>query len=580
MLPRMFNTLAIATMFLAVMASSAYADYLGDITVSKSSPASLPLNWTIEVACDYEWTGGVGKDDPEVYINAIPLTNGSITPGTTYEGAGPYEPGYGRVWPTFTIQSGDVVVDEIQLTMKLAPPEFGTVLEVIIPVDLHFGPHSFQGMTYDFESPERMQFGQFVNIDFIWRTTHVGGHRIVIRPLTGGDYTPNLVTGGSAVITGNSGAVTRYFSVLQDEADFAEVDGIVFEIYNADWSVLLYEFIVPVSYHFGTTAVQNIVLSPDTPASLIHGENVTITFDYLTDHPMDPMMFVYPQSGGVNSPDFLLNPPYPLAPVFGSGENTFTIFAVAGLVDVDELRFIMFDYFNQEIIIDQFTIPVYYHFSGHSIRDVQYDPKPPAILSIGTYMNFEITCDNGFSEEGWILTQPLSWGIPTPNVDGDFRSVALPGANPPTTQYFTVTEGEKLVDQIHFEMFNIPEDWLWLSYYQDVWFYFGSSAAVAPVIEVPGVVAPFLHDCYPNPFNPRTTIKFDLPAAMVAGVKIYDLRGRLVKTLVGSQVMAAGANQAVWDGKDDAGQGVAAGVYLYRLEAGDISVSKRMTLVK
>ena len=168
----------------------------------------------------------------------------------------------------------------------------------------------------------------------------------------------------------------------------------------------------------------------------------------------------------------------------------------------------------------------------------------------------------------------------TPDLDGEFQSVALAGMNPYNTHIFTVIAGDRLVDGMHFTMTNNDEENLWLSYFQDVWFFFGNLANVAPVVEVTGAITPVLHDCFPNPFNPRTTIKFDLPADMAAGVKIYDLQGRLVKTLIERRVMMAGANQEAWDGKDDADQSVAAGVYLYRLEAGDFSVAKRMTLVK
>ena len=573
MLSRTIRTLVIATMILVVLASSAAADFLADITVSRTSPASIPLNMPVEVACDWEWTG----NDNDISMRAIPMTNGSVSPGAYLYYENRTGPGSGRVWPSFTIQSGSVLVDEIRLTMELGDPVYETAFEVNIPVSLHFGPHSFHNIDIDFDPPERMQLGQQVTMDFIWETNHVGGHRVVIRPLTDGFYTPNMGTGGSGVLSGTSGLATRWFTVLQFPV---HIDGIVFEIYNADWSDLLYEFIIPADYSYDTTAVQNVVLDPPSPASLIHGEEVTITFDYLTDHPMDPVMYAVPQTNGVHSPGFTLGPSYPLAPGFGSGTNTFSIQATAGLVDVDEILFSMHDFFDEETIIYQFRMPVYYHYSGHSIRNVEYDPKPPAILGNNTYVNLEITYNNGFAEEGWLYNHPQSGGVLTPGLDGYFRSIALPGANPPNTHFFTVTAGDQLVDQMHFQMFNLPEDWLWLNYLQDVWFYFGPRYAVAPVAELPGVVAPSLHDCFPNPFNPLTTIKFDLPDPMAAGVNVYDLRGRLVKTLVGRRAMNPGPHEAVWDGKDDAGRSVAAGVYIYRLEAGELTAAKRMTLMK
>ena len=71
----------------------------------------------------------------------------------------------------------------------------------------------------------------------------------------------------------------------------------------------------------------------------------------------------------------------------------------------------------------------------------------------------------------------------------------------------------------------------------------------------------------PNPFNPATTIKFDLAAGGRAALRIYDVRGRLVRTLVDGP-MPAGAHQVAWDGRNNAGSGVASGVYLLEMVAG------------
>ena len=89
---------------------------------------------------------------------------------------------------------------------------------------------------------------------------------------------------------------------------------------------------------------------------------------------------------------------------------------------------------------------------------------------------------------------------------------------------------------------------------------------------------------YPNPFNPTTTISFDLPRDGFVVLKIYDITGRLVRVLVQEQKLA-GAHSVIWDGLDDAGQVVAAGVYLYRIEFVDAAgermvMTRKMSLVK
>jgi len=84
----------------------------------------------------------------------------------------------------------------------------------------------------------------------------------------------------------------------------------------------------------------------------------------------------------------------------------------------------------------------------------------------------------------------------------------------------------------------------------------------------------------PNPFNPETTIRYEVPAGGGhVEVQIVDVSGRLVRTLVdGSQT--EGPKSIDWDGRDDAGRQVATGVYFYRLVAPGIEESKKMLLLK
>jgi hypothetical protein len=89
-----------------------------------------------------------------------------------------------------------------------------------------------------------------------------------------------------------------------------------------------------------------------------------------------------------------------------------------------------------------------------------------------------------------------------------------------------------------------------------------------------------LGGCFPNPFNPRTTIRYELAQATAVALKIYDLQGHLVRTLVDLERSEPGAHEAIWDGRGAAGNPAAAGVYLYRLVTDDYSGSQRMTLIK
>jgi hypothetical protein len=71
---------------------------------------------------------------------------------------------------------------------------------------------------------------------------------------------------------------------------------------------------------------------------------------------------------------------------------------------------------------------------------------------------------------------------------------------------------------------------------------------------------------YPNPFNPSTTIRYQLPVETRTTLRIYDVTGRLVRTLV-DELKKAGTYAMSWDGKNDAGLTVSTGVYFSRLQA-------------
>ena len=89
-----------------------------------------------------------------------------------------------------------------------------------------------------------------------------------------------------------------------------------------------------------------------------------------------------------------------------------------------------------------------------------------------------------------------------------------------------------------------------------------------------------LYKNVPNPFNPLTTIKYDLPRPSRVSLRIFDVSGRLVRVVVGSDMQQPGRHEAVWNGRDDSGRGVAAGLYFYRLTADSFTDTQRMLLVK
>ena len=102
----------------------------------------------------------------------------------------------------------------------------------------------------------------------------------------------------------------------------------------------------------------------------------------------------------------------------------------------------------------------------------------------------------------------------------------------------------------------------------------------ASAVETPGPRRNHLAQNHPNPFNPITTIRFELAESARADLRIFDLKGRLVRTLLADRLLPAGAGEAVWLGRDDRGREAPSGVYFYRLTAEGFTQTKRMTLVR
>ncbi len=102
-----------------------------------------------------------------------------------------------------------------------------------------------------------------------------------------------------------------------------------------------------------------------------------------------------------------------------------------------------------------------------------------------------------------------------------------------------------------------------------------------PANSLPRVFA--LSQNHPNPFNPSTSIRFDVPAEYEKGVEVllevFNVRGQRIVTLIDEE-KEAGSYQVHWDGRDEAGRSVGSGIYLYRLKAGHFTSTKKMVITR
>ncbi len=112
-------------------------------------------------------------------------------------------------------------------------------------------------------------------------------------------------------------------------------------------------------------------------------------------------------------------------------------------------------------------------------------------------------------------------------------------------------------------------------YIHDIWVYVDNEWQ-------PNIVPIFssaLHNAYPNPFNPTTTISYSLAETGPIEISVYNLKGQKVRKLIDKR-QTAGDYEVVWDGKNSSGRPVSSGVYFYRMSAPDRTLVKKMTMVK
>lgn len=110
----------------------------------------------------------------------------------------------------------------------------------------------------------------------------------------------------------------------------------------------------------------------------------------------------------------------------------------------------------------------------------------------------------------------------------------------------------------------------------------GYVASTATASEVGGAEVPEAHQLtgnYPNPFNPTTTVRFELAAATHAQVSIFDVTGRLERVLVDA-TLPAGRHEVSWDGRDSAGNTLPSGIYIARLSTAGVVATRTMALIK
>jgi hypothetical protein len=147
------------------------------------------------------------------------------------------------------------------------------------------------------------------------------------------------------------------------------------------------------------------------------------------------------------------------------------------------------------------------------------------------------------------ITDPFAPSIVTTFESGETRELAVDGTT------IARTDGTGSLELLRANFLRTPT---------------GMHSVASPLV---------LRQNYPNPFNPYTTITYSLSLGSHVIVRIYDVKGRFVRTLVDG-FRAADVHREVWDGRNAHSEPVASGVYFYRLTAGGFTMTKKMVLLK
>jgi hypothetical protein len=183
-----------------------------------------------------------------------------------------------------------------------------------------------------------------------------------------------------------------------------------------------------------------------------------------------------------------------------------------------------------------------------------------------TYLHIDYWTDNSTALNFFVISQ-------TPTVDSDYYTIAIVSEQWASVDIpLTTFPNVDLTDVFQFKVEGNG------TIYWDNFYFYSNLVEVDNRSEtLPQRFA--LEKNFPNPFNPSTTIRYELPEEAMVNVTIYDMMGRQVSTLVSSH-QNAGYKSTQWNATNDSGEPVGAGLYLYRIEADNFVQTKKMILLK
>jgi hypothetical protein len=183
---------------------------------------------------------------------------------------------------------------------------------------------------------------------------------------------------------------------------------------------------------------------------------------------------------------------------------------------------------------------------------------------------------NRFDVLGKTANGKYALSYPVYNATNRYAAIASTQLNPAGFNVYTMWFGFSYT-ALRDDVVSSPLDRFEIARDVFAWMQYATNANVTPAGAPPKFTK--LAQNYPNPFNPTTTIKFDLKEKGPVTLKIYNVAGQLVRTLV-DDVRDAAAYSIAWDGRNNTGSKVASGIYFYKMETKGFSETRKMVLLR
>jgi len=473
--------------------------------------------------------------------------------------------GSGTTSCSFQIASGFHEVDQIRIRMA-DPASSATLLELFIAIRYTFGEHGFSNIAVSHTPPSWLAHGEDLTVTFDYSSASVAGVRIFARAFTDGTQTPGAVSSGSELLPA-TGSGSQWFRFAAD----ADITHIRLRMTTPDQSLVLLDHFVPVDLRWRSDGVANIVVTPPSPENLALGTPVTVEFDYFTSDPEGCRVWTRGAvtaealgfEGEILCPSEVLPAP--------GGHVTRCFYSNSVTVD---LRYVVFDMCDHANFANLFRarVPGDFRLSPNAMGAAAYTPRAPAVLTPNEPVTVDFDYTSAGPDEVRVYAIGSRYDEPATDIIYTASPLLPPGAGHATRQFFLTSAGS--VRKVMFTMRTGPDNSTVVEEFtRDAHYMWGTTGLVTGA-PLPGLTAARLGAPFPNPFNAHTTIPFSLAREGRVRLRVYDLRGHLVDTLL-DRTLPAGAHAAPFIGPR-----LASGTYCVELRCDGQREVRLMTMIK